>query len=409
MRFLVRPGILVLVHGFIALTYIVLSVAAAAGLYANGSGVEAPVAAASGGALLLISAFFHLSVSRQRRERAIVDALSGLHGSQAQLQTALAASRDELRLLLVAFDKVMREPHHGCAEVAAEVRVLETLLRQISPQTGAAQRYAAISPPVPTVSMASGAPENIDDEETLGAIREALHGNRVDVYLQPVVSLPQRKSTFYETFSRLRGGDDRQIEPAEYLVVAERAGLVTAIDNNLLFRCIQLVRKTQRRQLGFGFFCNISPYTLRDTSFFPEFIEFMEQNHRLATNLIFEFPQADLKNHNEQIVRNLGRLSEMGFRFSIDQVETIDLDLEELTDRHISFVKVEAATLLENLDDTAASIQLHRMKRALDRAGISLVVEKVEEEEQLIELLDYGIDFGQGYLFGPPRLSREGD
>jgi cyclic-di-GMP phosphodiesterase TipF (flagellum assembly factor) len=99
----------------------------------------------------------------------------------------------------------------------------------------------------------------------------------------------------------------------------------------------------------------------------------------------------------------------MGFRFSIDQVESIDLDLEELVDRRISFVKVEAATLLENLDDAAASIQLHRTKRALDRAGISLVVEKVEAEEQLIELLDYGIDFGQGYLFGPPRLSREGD
>lgn len=400
----------VLVHGFIALSYIVVSLAAAAALYANGSGLDAPVAAASGGALLLASAFFHLAVSRQRRDRAIVDALSGLHGSQARLQEALAASRDELRLLLVAFDKAMQEqPRHGCSEVAAEVRVLETLLRQISPHAGAAQGHNAISLPAPAVSIPSGPPENVDDEKTLDSIREALHGNRVDVYLQPVVSLPQRKSTFYETFSRLRGANDRQIEPAEYLAVAERAGVVTAIDNNLLFRCIQLVRKTQRRQLGFGFFCNISPFTLRDTSFFPEFIEFMEQNHRLAANLIFEFPQGDVKNHTDQIARNLDRLSEMGFRFSIDQVESIDLDLEELVDRRISFVKVEAATLLENLDDTAASIQLHRMKRALDRAGISLVVEKVEAEEQLIELLDYGIDFGQGYLFGPPRLSREGD
>ncbi len=399
-----------MVHGFIALAYIVAAVAAAAALYANGSGLDAPVAAAGGGALLLASGFFHLSISRQRRDRAIVDALSGLHGSQSKLQEALAASRDEVRILLVAFDKVMRdEPRDGCKEVAAEVRVLETLLRQISPQAGGTPGYNGAAPPALAVPAPSDTPVTIDDEETLKDIREALHGNRVDVYLQPVVSLPQRKSTYYETFSRLRGDDDRQIEPAEYLAVAERAGLVTAIDNNLLFRCIQLVRKTQRRQLGFGFFCNISPFTLRDTSFFPEFIEFMEQNHRLATNLIFEFPQADLKRHDEQIVHNLGRLSDMGFRFSIDQVESIDFDLEELIDRHISFVKVDASTLLRTLDDTAASIQLHRMKRALDRAGINLIIEKVEEEEQLVELLDYGIDFGQGYLFGPPRLSREGD
>ena len=67
-----------------------------------------------------------------------------------------------------------------------------------------------------------------------------------------------------------------------------------------------------------------------------------------------------------------------------------------------------AGTALETLQDADASLQLHRMKRALDRAGINLIVEKIEEEEQFIELFDFGIDFGQGYLFGNPRLSREG-
>jgi cyclic-di-GMP phosphodiesterase TipF (flagellum assembly factor) len=222
-----------------------------------------------------------------------------------------------------------------------------------------------------------------------------------------VVSLPQRKPSYYETFTRLRDGQGAVIEPARYIAAAESSGLISAIDNNLLFRCVQIVRKSQRRELNLGFFCNISRYTLMDTSFFPEFIDFMEQNAGLAANLIFEFTQADLAAHDRNTEYNLAQLSDLGFRFSVDGVTNLELDVEALVDRRLSFLKIDASTALDTLRDADASLQLHRVKRALDRAGINLIVEKIEEEEQLIELLDYGIDFGQGYLFGAPRLSRE--
>ncbi|MSO89425.1 MAG: EAL domain-containing protein [Rhodospirillaceae bacterium] len=47
------------------------------------------------------------------------------------------------------------------------------------------------------------------------------------------------------------------------------------------------------------------------------------------------------------------------------------------------------------------------LKAALDRHGIDLIVEKVESEKTLVELLDFQIDFGQGYLFGEPRVSKD--
>ena len=45
------------------------------------------------------------------------------------------------------------------------------------------------------------------------------------------------------------------------------------------------------------------------------------------------------------------------------------------------------------------------LKRALERHGIDLIVEKIETEATLLDLLDYQIDFGQGYLFGEPQRS----
>ena len=38
--------------------------------------------------------------------------------------------------------------------------------------------------------------------------------------------------------------------------------------------------------------------------------------------------------------------------------------------------------------------------------GVALVGEKIESERQVVDLLDFAIDFGQGYLFGEPRPPR---
>ena len=55
--------------------------------------------------------------------------------------------------------------------------------------------------------------------------------------------------------------------------------------------------------------------------------------------------------------------------------------------------------------DTVVGIDIALLKRTMDLHGIDLIVEKLEKEQNLVELLEYRIDFGQGYLFGEPRLS----
>ena len=89
-----------------------------------------------------------------------------------------------------------------------------------------------------------------------------------------------------------------------------------------------------------------------------------------------------------------------GGRVSLDQIRDVELDPDDLAARRVSFVKVEANLLLETLGQHA------ELLRALRRREIDLIVEKVEDEGRLLELLDYEVDFGQGYLFGEPRLAR---
>ena len=64
--------------------------------------------------------------------------------------------------------------------------------------------------------------------------------------------------------------------------VAEPEGLVSAIDNLLLFRCVQIVRRLAKNDRKVGIFCNIALGSLGDESFFPQFLEFLSQNRDLS-------------------------------------------------------------------------------------------------------------------------------
>ena len=395
-----------LINGTFTLSYLAAAVLAGFGVHRGGIVADPTAAFAIGVSVLLLGALLHQSVSRARRDRVLVAAIATVEKAQHRIEEEVSSSREDLNALAAATEQAMlKSSPDGYDSIVAEVRTLETLVRQISDHPEGQEdlpfTLAVDATSAPTVD------DNIDGEELLGIIRDALNDNRVDIYLQPVVSLPQRKPIYYETYSRLRDVDGALLEPSKYIAVAESTGLITAIDNNLLFRCVQLVRKSQRRKLNFGFFCNISHFTLKDTSFFPEFIEFMQQNTGLAENLIFEFAHADLATHDRYITSNLAQLGELGFRFSVDRVENVNLDVEELVARQVSFVKISASAALNALNDSDEALQFHRVKRALERAGIQLIVEKIEKEEELVDLLDYGINFGQGYLFGTPRLTRD--
>ena len=96
------------------------------------------------------------------------------------------------------------------------------------------------------------------ERSLLAAVQEAIDASRVEIHLQPIVTLPQRRVSFYECFTRLRDSTGQLIMPGEFLKVAENSGLVAEIDNMLLLKCVQLARQTIRRDRRISLFCNIS-------------------------------------------------------------------------------------------------------------------------------------------------------
>ena len=238
-------------------------------------------------------------------------------------------------------------------------------------------------------------------------VARAADANRIDLYLQPIVTLPQRKVRYYEAMSRLRTEDGDIVPAGDFIDVAEAVGLMPKIDNLSVFRCVQVTRRLQLKSRDVGLFCNISASTLTDATYFKQFLDFMDANRALANALMLEFTQSAYRSFGPIEHESLAALAERGFRFSMDHVSDLRIEPKELADRSFRYMKVPAKLLLNKAGAAQSDIHPEDLADLLARNGIDLIAERIESENMVVDLLDYDVRFGQGFLFSPPRPVRQ--
>lgn len=293
----------------------------------------------------------------------------------AHLGFTLGRARQELNMLKRLTERVNEDPMVSASKIAPALSLDDT----------------------PNISL--------EDKAMLERVSGAIEADRLELYLQPIVSLPQRKSRFYEAFSRIRDEKGGVLKPVDYIDAAERANRIGVIDNMILLRCVQALRDLKGGGV-FSVFCNISPATLYDTEFFEHFTEYLEANSDLSSRLVFEFTSPAVQMMHPRVEENLAVIAEKGFPFSIDHVTSLNLDWQALRDKNFRYVKAPSALLLNaNRCDDASMNQLRNFRKRLADAEIDLIAEKIERESDMPEIIELGIDFGQGNLFGAPRRS----
>ncbi len=354
-------------------------------------------------AAILLHFALQLKIARARRRqiRELEEDMEDLRAADSAVRTALEDTKRKVAEVTFA---IAQKSDAQERKMAGELQILENLVRGLASNTERNPEHGLLGE-MPRLAgpYAGEQPE----AAMLEIIRCALEGNRVDLYLQPVVSLPQRKLRFYEALSRLRSEDGSIIMPAQYIRIAAPAGLMSVVDNLLLFRCVQVVRRLTQRHRDVGVFCNISGHTLTDSEFFPQFLDFMHHHRDLAGQIIFEFSQESVLAATSAEEANLRYLANLGFRLSMDQVTKLDLDFAKLKRLGFQFLKVRATTLISGMKDAGAAVAAEDFKNLLSRNGVNLIAERVEDEKTVVQLLEYNVDFGQGYLFGEPRAIRD--
>jgi cyclic-di-GMP phosphodiesterase TipF (flagellum assembly factor) len=400
-----------LAHILFYSAYAMVSVALGLALQRVG-GVDAGGATLGGVCLFAAFAITHGGLTA-------ANAVGSVRASEKRLEKKFFSEIERLRVghhnlseeVSVLSDQVARIDHTVAERPRLDTRANESsLIEQLAAKFGQVmdQRIEEVRRVTgPTGETAAAPPKRGPIE----IVRDALNENRVELHLQPIVSLPQRRTVFYEGFTRLKDQSGRIIPPSEFLPAAEQAGLTSAIDNMLLFRCVQIVRKLAKQDRRIGIFCNISPSSLSDENFFPQFLEFMQENSDLAGALIFEIGQADFEARGPLEARAMAKLADLGFRFSIDKVEKLDVDLLDLERAGVRFLKAAGSILIDQFIGAGArpksnilrEVSSRDVAAVFRRHGVELIGERIEDEATVVEILELETPYAQGHLFGAPR------
>ena len=334
-----------------------------------------------------------------RRLAAVEGRVTSANSTGADRMQAMAGEINELGVLVkqLAASVASQEDQLAAGPVAAAPALpRDDLLQAVAP----IPTVTAAPQPVPVAAITRSG------SQLLGAVKSAIEDNRLDIYLQPMVTLPQRKVRYYEAVTRLRDERDQILAADDFIGVAEAGGLIGRIDHMVMLRCVQVLRRLMVRNKDVGVFCNVSAATLASPANFTQCLDFLEANRALAPSFVLEFKQATFRNLGSTESDNLAALSQRGYRFSIDHVSDLRIEPRELADRGVRFIKVPASLLLDPRQSAATDIHPSDLSDLLGRYVIDLIAEKIEGERAVVDLLDYDVRFGQGFLFAPPRPLR---
>jgi cyclic-di-GMP phosphodiesterase, flagellum assembly factor TipF len=320
-----------------------------------------------------------------------------LADSVAAHEVALASERSVDRPPPAANDEVLAVP-----PVAAQPVTPVAI-----PAAPAAVAVPAPAPPPPPPAAPAkiAAFAGLDRDGIIAAIGRAIDAGRIELYLQPVVTLPQRKVRYYEALSRLKAENGDLVAAGDFLSYAESGVLMPKLDDLSALRCVQVVRRLLLKNRDIGLFCNLSGATLTGSGF-AKFLEFMEANRAIAPALMFEFTQSAVRAMGPIEHESLAALAERGFRFSMDNLTDLRVDAREMNERGFRFVKAPATLLFNRVGAASTDIHPADFSDLLGRFGIDLIAERIETESTVVDLLDYDVRFGQGFLFSPPRPVR---
>ena len=417
---------------FIAICMVLISGSIGAVLYL-GFKIEAMSSAMVALAALTGMALYNTVSNRLRDRGDLGDQIADLSRGTGDLARQVAEISRRLNAMENKVETVSNRARGETDPMAAEIGELGNLVRQIAETVAGHEsilQNEGVMPPRPDAPGAKvdtlaqtppDAPLTLSEKDAVtpalrfkgmsrdsiaDLIGKAADANRIDLYLQPIVTLPQRKVRFYEAMSRLRTEEGDIIPAGEFIDYAETFGLMPKIDHLLVFRCVQVTRRLQLKSRDVGLFCNMSASTLSDANYFRQILDFMDANRVLAGAMTFEFTQSAYRNFGAGEYENLSALAERGFRFSLDHVADLRMEPKELADRGFRFMKVPAKLLLNKAANAQSDIHPEDLADLLARSGIDLVAERIEDEGMVLELLEYDVRFGQGFLFSAPRPVR---
>ncbi|WP_334150609.1 EAL domain-containing protein [Hyphomicrobium sp.] len=265
---------------------------------------------------------------------------------------------------------------------------------------------AAAPPPLPPfVRPAAPRPASPADARAR-LMADAISAGRIEVALEPILGLEDQQTRHYEISVRLRDADGNPLEVTPDGPDLRGTGLLPLFDGVRVVRTAAIARRLEERGKGGSVFSAFSGESVADEHFLGELAETLHLRASLASQLVLSFTQTDVRAFSTPEWDSLADMRALGFRFAISHMTDLDMDFEALAEQGFVFAKLDASVFLNGLRAPSGHIPSSDVCRHLAKHGLTLVVERIDDDALLARLFGFGVLLGQGRLFGGARPVR---
>ena len=232
-----------------------------------------------------------------------------------------------------------------------------------------------------------------------GELRQAIANDVLVPHFQPLVELGAGRLIGFEMLARWPHPTRGMVPPAEFVPVAEDAGLIGLMTECLLRRACRVAAAWPSNVF---LACNVSPLQLRDRSL-PSMIRAALDDAGLSPHrLEVEITESALVGDLDLARDVLNELKALGIRLALDDFGTGYSSLRHLKMLPFDKLKIDAGFVGAMAGNTESRKIVAAVIGLGQSLGLTTVAEGVEEPETAALLRGLGCDVGQGWLFGRP-------
>jgi cyclic-di-GMP phosphodiesterase TipF (flagellum assembly factor) len=275
--------------------------------------------------------------------------------------------------------------------------VIPSFLPAREAATAALSESLSAAAPVPTAPPPA-APKRGGGE---AAILDAALAGEIDLHVEPVVNLPQRRERLYEVFPLLQRERGEPLVPTQYLPVIERSGHLPDFELGIVTRALVLAHRLATLGSDARVGLRLSRASVLDRSFLRRLDAVVEDHEAAGGRLVIEVEQV-LWTEACAGSEVFARIRRRGVAFGLTNLVDENLNPPALARLGVRHVRLGAKRLLAALDSEGLQADVVTLVSALARSGVEVIADGIEDDVVVPELIDIGVPLAQGLALALP-------
>jgi EAL domain-containing protein (putative c-di-GMP-specific phosphodiesterase class I)/PAS domain-containing protein len=245
-------------------------------------------------------------------------------------------------------------------------------------------------------------------DEPRAKLEYALKENQFLLFTQKIQPLKAKlpDPSCREVLLRLREEEDHFLPPGGFIPIAERYGMMEALDRWVVRNVIKWCTDQKRADAAWPIplYCvNLSESAVRSVDF-ARFVNYELKQHGFSPrSLCFEIGEPEIISQHAHVQRFINLLKPLGCRFTVDAFGSVKVSFTHLKGLAVDFLKIDGVIIQNILRDPSALAKTRAISTVCSKIGLRSIAEFVETEETLAKLRSVGVDYVQGFGIARPE------